>query len=182
MPKKINIFISILSVFFFQRCSIINQRALNKDLVQLLAKHQIEDVQLECDMSNLSRSGKCVFKSNIGRKSLAKLIQELQLQNIREVVKQVEADEFLEAPQNLDFFHYFKWWRTYTSDRKTYVEQSHTCDSVGELENLEAIDIYGSIVPNSKVRVGNGAAFTEFLLYHRSDINDICIAVTYAYG
>ena len=135
-------------------------------------------------MSNLSRSGKCVLRNSPKSRGLLDLlIQELQLKDIELVAKKVEAKrQTPEIKPSSEFFEYALYQKSYTRDREKYFEQSHACDSIAELQNLDLIEIYGSLNDKSEIRVKDGMACADFLLYYRSDKNLSYIAVTYSYG
>ncbi len=103
-----NIIILILFSFLFNRCSTINQRALIKEVKQLLAKHNLGKINPQCSMSNLSRSGKCVLRNSPKSRGLLDLlIQELQLKDIELVAKKVEAKrQTPEIKPSSEFFEY----------------------------------------------------------------------------
>ena len=119
MLKTRNLVVLILLGFLFHRCSTINQRGLHRDLKQLLAKHNVTGVNFKCDASNLSRSGKFVFKQP--KESLNQIIRELHLTDMKLIAQQVEAKGgLLEIELDSEYFQYALQWDSYIRDRETY--------------------------------------------------------------
>ncbi|MEL6911160.1 MAG: hypothetical protein AAFO85_13245 [Cyanobacteria bacterium J06598_4] len=137
--------------------------AVEKDITQLLAKHEITGAEVSCNASG--RVAQC----NLNRVSeLNKLITGLNLRDFES--EEIKTD-----------FKYHNYWLDYKERRERY-ESDYTCGSLSTFKDLDIVRVYGNLDRSPELVLVDTGAFEHFFLYHRPDRNEVCIHFTYAYG
>lgn len=153
--------------------------SVEKDIRQLLQKHQITDLRVSCETKVTSRVANCRF-TEISQ-PLEQFIFGLNLRDF-EAFKDLKSMDNLRSPAEQDeFWNYHHHGLSILENTEPYAE-FNTCRSLEAFSYSKPVKVYGNLDRSPELRLEGGGAFEHFFLYHRPDINEACVHFTYAYG